>query len=653
MKTNRGKGNKFTTFDYRFLYPVVFFTLLLYLAGKGIGLTATESNLFRLFLPLVQNGDLLMATEDSGIKWIEEQGPSAISFAEAVSVNLGGQEYLYVIGGGTQNSTRSKLVTHAQIQPDGSLGPWSQDDSPLPLALKGHSVVATDKLIYVFGGENNLAGSNKTGYSHFIYCAELDANTGQIIGGWHTLLGELPTRPEFQAGVAFHASVMGGGGKYVYLIGGTRKNAINHITYTNHVWSAETQNSCDKQLKWRKEPPLEAGGKEYHLANHTAVSLQHQGKELLFVMGGGTRDYNQSTVIVAEINKEGRIQEWRSLPQFAGQGLQLLTAVHSGDYLYLLGGSLHVYYNCFPGSTTIYRAKLVGAEDTSDSTELLSDWEMIDNLPLPVYGHAAVTSELDRIYLVGGTKNSDVPGVTNEKCHLDAYKQSLKSEALATVYWSPLLFFTKESSPQDIAYPGKEISYTLTAISNNVRDLHDVTITDTLPANLQLIAAPGFTFDGQMLTASGLELPINHRLQLTFTAVVSPTNTATPNGPILPSKPEPQITATPESVVQPTEANIRPTQVKGCAASGDTILSGTPRPRPTCTPTSTPTTTPTYTDTPTPTPTDTPTVATTPPNPVVVVNQAFFCFVVEQRQWCKMATAVTAPFHTYLPIVTK
>ncbi|MCP4420446.1 MAG: isopeptide-forming domain-containing fimbrial protein, partial [Chloroflexi bacterium] len=271
-------------------------------------------------------------------------------------------------------------------------------------------------------------------------------------------------------------------------------------------------------------------------------------------------------------------------------------------------------------------------------------------------------------------------------------------------------FFTKNNNSGNIVYPGDRITYNLTATSNNVRDLEGIEITDTLPANLEFrYGSSIFNQNGQILTTKPFTftLPINQEVRLSFTVEVLPPATPSANSTDSTPMPAPPIetiaSATPSlNMPMPVPLTIAPATPsphyqnsdsdtdsvfesesnlvtvpqtiesgKNCVFGDESILSGAPRHKPTCTPTPSttatlmPTITPTETATATPTssttatvtPTITPTetYTFTPPTPtplpVMVINEAILCL--EQRQHCKQATAVNAPFRTYLPIILR
>lgn len=663
---NDTKNNK-SDFAFHYLIPIIVFTGFVFLSvSNELVLNSMQSSGDNLYLPLISQGPVALNDEDKEIRWIEGSSPGSLTFAEAVTIRFEetDAEYLYVVGGGDGNSDRSQMVTHAEILPDGPLGVWSKDDPKLNLALNGHTLVTAGNLLYVLGGERNNSGSKWSGLSGQVFCNEVYPSDGSLIHEWIPNSNLLPAVKGFDPGVGFHASVVSG--NYIYLIGGYRRNSYGWWVHTNQVWSAEIGKSCNEPLEWRKESFIldesdPDGQQEHRLTNHTAVSMTVDGKEMILVMGGGNGSQVHNKVFLAEVQAEGHITSWQKLPDFSTTGLQLLTVVHTGDYLYLLGGSSQSVYNCYGASNIIYRAQIIPGVDN-----ILSTWEPAGEIPNAVYGQTVVKSALGRIYLIGGTENVIVGNdeTANNKCVFEPQNQNLDSRVLDQIYWTPLVFFSKESDPINGILPGQEIRYKLTLTSNNVRDLSDLVIVDTLPNNLELLYAPNFSQNGQILTSQPITLPINYRTWQMFTAVVSspqPTTLNTPSATTTPPEPIAQGTPTPQTAVLPIAANIRPTEVKGCVVVEESIQSGTPRPKPTCTPTPavtvtisvtpthTSTMTPTATNTSSPTPTDTPS-ATPMPDLVVVVNEAILCI---EGACVIRDTAVTAPHRTYLPLVAK
>lgn len=632
-----------------------------------------------LFLPIISK-PLLQSGYTGDIHWEQENAPYPLAYAQVVTVTVGYNDYMYLIGGGDVKLPtdpdedplieQSVRVSFASLHEDGTLGEW-QAAQNLPRELYGASATAVNGKIYVLGGLYHSSRELYPEFNNTIYCAKANSEDDLI---WEPKSSSWDKFSEWHPGVAFHSTVVVH--DRIYLIGGIRqKSAFNESWHpTRFVLSAKLDAGSEcQEFDWEVEQIEDDVLPQ--LMNHTAVGIElgqteqsGLAKSYIYVMGGevwapcADEDECQIRAIIkrlsaavyrAEIDLEGdsgkSVGPWEHVGDFdTGDGLQLMTAVRTGDYIYVLGGTKYRDPNDNTTTGCIYRTKLL------DNGEIGS-WDQLNSegCELTLYGHAATVSRYGRIYVIGGAQveeGKDIPEVSD------------------TIYWTPLAFLSKYSNPNGAVYSGDRIIYNLTAASNNVRDLYDLEIIDMLPANLQLVSAPRFTYDAPILTSENFDLPINHMAQFAFKAEVLPdlpVETVTSNSrfPITTHEPNPQITSTPAIAIQSVDSNIRPTQVKGCGTGDDVISSGTPRPKTTCTPTPvitltatlTGTPTPTSTDTPTSTPTPTvgtPTVVPTPTEPVYVVNEAFLCFGLEQH-WCKMATAINAPFQIYLPLVTK
>ena len=190
------------------------------------------------------------------------------------------------------------------------------------------------------------------------------------------------------------------------------------------------------------------------------------------------------------------------------------------------------------------------------------------------YGHTAVSSSDDRLYVIGGAAKASPAALPTVR---------------DTIFWTPLLFFTKQASTDELVWAGQEISYEIKVVSNNVRDLHDLVLTDNLPDNFQVYDAPDFSQDGQILTWSIPELLIGHHVvKVIYGLVGSPETPTTPQAArdAVPISTEIVLTPTSEQEARPTAVLSRPTvDPKICEIPDIYPQSGTPRPKPTCTPT--------------------------------------------------------------------
>ncbi|MCB8927696.1 MAG: DUF11 domain-containing protein [Ardenticatenaceae bacterium] len=653
------------------LISIGFLGFAIFVQGQNIA----DENHNPLFLPVIFQAETFVNPNASAsfIHWNSSSAPFKTAVGQALVTEVAGQEYLYLLGGGEAFGSKSQLVrtdrtAYAEIHQDGSLGAWSDSSDgslpPLPLKLHGFSATAVKENIYLLGGyvypDSNDPYPNVNAR---VYCAKLGAN-GEF-QNWEEFYNTWESEediPEMdhELGVAYHTTVLVG--NRLYLIGGLRKyKFFNHPWEpTPYVFSAEVGDTC-QSLKWRAEENF-----PFRVTGHTAVAADNGS---IYVFGGrtyrsqpgncyGQRVDSQPISYRGKIDNTGSIVQWvtqAQIPEFTS--VQFSTAVQSGNYLYVIGGSpaCHPFYGA--ASDAIYRTK-IGPDDD------IQTWQKMDSIDTSpdqgqdhLYGLLAVVSKLERIYVIGGVNaNGNDPPTVQDK-----------------IYWTPLVFFSKESFPSNEVVPGQEVEYELTITSNNVRDIVDAVLKDTLPENVEVLKMSGFTSDGQTLTAALPDLPVGHLIRMFITVIIkSPDTTVSPALPVavpVASPPSalheasriPPVSSMPEMPVQVVENFARPTAVKGCVTDAAVPDSGTPRPKPTCTPmptstnTATPppvTDTPTYTATPTPTDTVTVEPPTPTPAPVLLVNTAEFCFV-EKDNWCMSATDVNAPFHTYLPQVAK
>lgn len=650
--------------------------ILLAVLGLGFGMHVHEREVRSLaeavYLPLIFQPPASSGTRN--IQWRTDKAPFPVTFAQATTMQVeNGKEYLYLIGGGEQLDPQTKRailtqrVIHTEIREDGTLVGWSgAGNTPalpdLPERMYGFSATSVNDLIYVLGGLIPKGAGQMPVLNETAFCARVGEDGSFQNWEQHTNIWHLPNGYKFEKGFAFHATVVMNG--RLYIIGGLRRSLYFNKWWqgTPYVFSAEIGQDC-QNLDWRLEKELPVA-----VRAHTAVAAQinhpdQTTSEFVYVFNGLTENGVQAVSYRAKLGASGRLEDWIEQPLIPNSaGVHLATAVQSGNYLYVIAGSAVAQPYDGPARNTVYRTEIYNLDGD------LREWEKLNPLT-NLYGHTTVASRLGRIYVIGGAfiEDSDDPPVVQD-----------------TIYWTPLVFFNKESTPEDIVLPGQEINYTLIATSNNVRSLEGIIITDTLPDNLQILSAPGFLQNGQELRAVISALPIDRQIVLNYTAVVQPQPSATVNGRIgqQSTAPSTQVTPTPSPIqpapespssapVQPVEKGIRPT-IAPCSLPDSSLMSGTPRPKPTCTPTppgsptptptvtgtitATPTTsatpTPTSTTTATPTPTETasPTPTATPvPQPVLVVNSAFFCF----EGFCKQSTAVIAPIHIYLPLALK
>lgn len=133
---------------------------------------------------------------------------TSIDFAIHDFTCIAYKDYMYSIGGNTDNNIQIDKVQYAAISSDGSIGEWS-DLNPLPVTLTAHTAFCKDGYVYLLGGYNNA-----------IYYAKI--NTDGTINKWEKNLNS------FETARGNHSSNVNN--DIIYIIGGSTGNANNLLS---------------------------------------------------------------------------------------------------------------------------------------------------------------------------------------------------------------------------------------------------------------------------------------------------------------------------------------------------------------------------------------------------------------------------------------
>ena len=123
---------------------------------------------------------------------------------------------LVVTGGYDAVNNATNMVYSAAVNLDGSLGQW-QVETPLPIALFNHTVLCTNGVIAVMGGQDANMPSNR------IYCTVLDGTAFS----WDLSDIMLPERITEGAAFAYGTKVFFGGGQ---TLSGTLYSGLSYMT---------------------------------------------------------------------------------------------------------------------------------------------------------------------------------------------------------------------------------------------------------------------------------------------------------------------------------------------------------------------------------------------------------------------------------------
>ncbi|MBL8952699.1 MAG: hypothetical protein JNK82_18105 [Myxococcaceae bacterium] len=152
--------------------------------------------------PFGHDQSLIGTVQDDGdITWVTNPNRLRAAFLHGTAVVVG--ETLYMFGGTGANGPQS-VVKLAQIQGDGSLGPWA-DGPALPLQRSHHVAV-------VYGGHIFIAGGFDTGMNPTIEVLRSSFDANHMLTGW-IVVGEVLDSPWTSAAVVYrdHLFLIGGG----------------------------------------------------------------------------------------------------------------------------------------------------------------------------------------------------------------------------------------------------------------------------------------------------------------------------------------------------------------------------------------------------------------------------------------------------------
>ena len=346
-------------------------------------------------------------------------------------------EMLYVMGGTTSQVNGWQFPNFSQwavLEGDGTFASL-QSSQNSRIELYNHSSTLCDGKIYILGGRDWNAVSQDT-----IYRAEIASGN---ITSWTPIITSL------RAATYLHTTVELNG--RIYVVGG-----ITASGYTNTVYSSATM--AGEIVGWETETPLSVT-----VAAHAAVANPENND--IYVIAGVQGGQAGKRVYLGRADIGSRLITWTttvSLPLPIGYGgLVYPSAVISNDNIYVIGGELRGAQRREPSNQVFVGTIEPATGNISWSSQTLQ-------FPISTTKAAASVSSSGRVYAVGGMD------VSNTHC--------------SSVYYTPLAFLTKSHDPQDEVTYGNPITYTLWYTANTIRDLTNVTISDTFPANTEYVS---------------------------------------------------------------------------------------------------------------------------------------------------------------------
>ena len=264
---------------------------------------------------------------------------------------------------------------------DADIGTWVETTS-LPKALDHHPAVFADGYIFVIGGAAQGDVPQDTAYSALV---QVDPIQGLALQWNDPQVNPLPTLP--QALYENAAAVANG---YIFTSGGVNVDGNRQST----VYSAKILTN-GQLADWKVCAPLPKP-----LTHHAMVAAG----DYLYVLGGQTNvsPYPlESAVYYAHVDEEGIIdgEGWspeNELPKLP-EAVHMLAAVTVNDYIFVVGG----HYECSSTGGCAERS-VISAQIQSDGK--IDDWQELPDLPnMDGVGAHAVVAARDTLFVLGGT----------------------------------------------------------------------------------------------------------------------------------------------------------------------------------------------------------------------------------------------------------
>lgn len=307
-------------------------------------------------------------------------------------------DYVYVAGGGNGPYGQHLLhsVERARIQPDGTLGPWEKEKNGMVVARRCSKILATDKALYSFGGFGGVLLDS-------VEYAEFQADGS---------LGEWKLDPNAMTTQRYINSVKKEGDVF-FVIGGHDQSKGTGIT--NVEWSRP---GADGSLqKWQATTPMQQG--------RYALSTASYG-DYIYALGGISGAEYLDSIERTRVGKNGQLEPWQPAAARLDQTRAYFSTVDLNDRLYVIAGTNRDGYL----SSVIYADRNASgdigywgtAEEAKAAKARLAEREIIKSqlpnegvvkqvLQTQAYTYAEVESPKDGLVWLAGPKIADLkPG---------------------------------------------------------------------------------------------------------------------------------------------------------------------------------------------------------------------------------------------------
>lgn len=370
--------------------------------------------------------------------WVKNASTLTRAMWDHASVLWNG--YLYVAGGNSacsgnldyQDCGVSNKVYYAKVNEDGSTGEFIEGGE-MPAYLRGHSLLVHNGFIYIIGGIVQFAppcvypdpdcvmpvpNPDPSTFKYVIDETELNENVyfavinpDGTIGTWQeTAPLQLPDlKPDLQAkaGLFAHSAIVVNG--YIYVTGGWNVELKKNI---NSVLIGKI-NFDGSITEWIDQPEFDL---PYNLSKHASVSVNVNGDNYLYVIGGNSGDLGtqafRNEILFSKIAPDGIPGTWNVALNSLPVPLIDHAAVSLGRYVFVLGGrdGVEECKQGQPGKDQVCAHLYNKFQDVrqyfvndAGDLELVNYGQPLPSLSLPLFHHAAVADNITgNIYLTGG-----------------------------------------------------------------------------------------------------------------------------------------------------------------------------------------------------------------------------------------------------------
>lgn len=309
-----------------------------------------------------------------------QNGPSLNEERGFMSAIVHGN-YVYVVGGANGPAGHHLLssIESALIRPDGTLGPWKVEKNSMVVTRRCSKILATDKALYSFGGFGGVLLDS-------VESAEWQPDG--TLGEWR-LDAETMTIPRYVNSVKKKDDVF-------FVIGG--HDQTKGVGITDVEWSRP---AADGSLqKWQATTPMQQGRYGFLSALYG---------NYMYAMGGLSGTEYLDTVERTTVGKDGHLDPWKIITPL-DQPRANFGLIDADERLYVIGGSSHdgflssviyaernesgdIGYWGTEGEAKAAQAR--HAEREAMKSQLANEGKVIEVLQTPSYTYIQIESKTD------------------------------------------------------------------------------------------------------------------------------------------------------------------------------------------------------------------------------------------------------------------